>query len=1188
MAFDAVASIAAQWEVLGEEGVIRSIQAMAKRSKSALDPRAITDTWNAVLPKIGEKFRDTLKNAITSGLDIKQVAKFTESFGALKGKMQTAIEEVAKIETKLAAENLDKLDKKKLQSSLKLAHDEVNRQQNLFAREMRHVNMVAERRSQVMKEAGEILNRSMSEGVEAFGEGLESAFGKIQSGDFAGLLKGMGKGMGARGEALKGGKLAQMKGIGPAVQGIGGMMTKLAPVIAGLGAVVGAIAAVIAIVVAADSQLKGFNKSLLEGGVQMGDLKNASEGAADAVTGISQGFAQAIEHNWAWGTTAQDNLDILAAYGGAGLTIKELAKNTEDAAVRMEHLKEATSAALTYSRLLGVSSSEVATNFADYMEELGMTLGGIQQRFSGIYSAAMESGFGIKRFYGMVLQATSGMSMYNVRLEEAASLLIHLGRILGQKMGGDFLQSLMQGFKDEDTQTRTQKVMKRGIKETLSDGRAGAAESAKELLRKIADFKKADADKGGQLEAMLVEKVGLTLEQAADPAKLAEAMSKLTQKQLGELSVEMKTLGETGVGISRAMEDVHGKSMAFRGGLGGAQATRKHMDPGMVLWNRLNAAKGVGVKRLDTIEEDNIPMNAAFEAVASESGKSVDELKAVGRTFTGYHSQLAKAQEEIKKAGSKEQAEEIRKTFNDKFAKTIGVGLNENNKRVKFDQTTGELTNDLFGEELRDFFLKMGDEFLKGDGDVGEDIALAREIAGSTTELAQIMKQGVEYFLSLIYDAVSWIASFFGPEKLTKDEKAARGEASQALRDEIAKDRDEMRAQSIIIKNLERERKRPGLSDKRKAEIDADLGKHKKAVKLLDEKGKIKQAAVGGIQRMNGKELAKFRGAGGDEPLTKEKFIEAAHQSKAARAVAEPLLEKRTGPGTDGYRYQKATADEESRAKTNEIAEIALLFLAPITSIAASWEADDRAKRAQDEVYAQNMTDVYGLSTGVAAYDSSMLAPFVDQDAIEGKGKSTEELLGKDVYLGGVDATNQRLEDEARDARQAEIKLHKKGGVSAKATEDSVYKAMLKLNRDDMSSRIMDAFATAAPGAVPTEATVQDWTKSLLTGKGTPESLKALLVQYPELFEALKSRNIYTEGVQDAIMYQDERGKTRHLSLARGDIARIGPMEAQGNAVRGGRGGGGTTINIINTFPSDKAVASVRGFMENDIRFLTG
>ena len=34
-------------------------------------------------------------------------------------------------------------------------------------------------------------------------------------------------------------------------------------------------------------------------------------------------------------------------------------------------------------------------------------------------------------FYGMILQATSGMGMYNVRLEEAGGLLIRLGQVLG-------------------------------------------------------------------------------------------------------------------------------------------------------------------------------------------------------------------------------------------------------------------------------------------------------------------------------------------------------------------------------------------------------------------------------------------------------------------------------------------------------------------------------------------------------------------------------------------------------------------------------------------------------------------------------------------------------------------------------------------------------------------------------------
>lgn len=1180
MAFDAVASIAAQWEVLGEDGVIRSIQNMAKKSKSALDPRAITDSWNAVLPKVGEKFRDTLKTAIKGGLDLKTVAKFTESFGDIKKKMADAVEEVSKIESKLAMENITDREKKELKARLKTVHREIEARQGGFALEMRHIERVARRREEAVRDASEILNRNMAEGVEAFGEGLESAFSKVQGGDFGGLMKGMGKGMAGRGQAMQQGKMAQMKGIGPMVKSMGSLMTKLGPIIMGLGAVVGAIGAVMAIVAAADSQVKGFNKSLLEGGVQMGDLMHASEGAEEAITGISQGFSKALAHNRAWGITAQENLDILAAYGAGGLTIRELAHDTDKAADRMVALKKATEAALGYSKLLGVSSAEVAANFADYMEELGMTLHGIQQRFSGIYSAAMESGFGIKRFYNMVLQATSGMSMYNVRLEEAASLLIHLGRILGQKMSGDFLQSLVQGFRDEDTLTRTQKVMKRGVEETLSDGRAGATEGARELLRKIADFKEADSVKGGKLEKMLVDKVELTLEQAADPAQLAQAMSKMTQKQVGELTVEMKTLGETGVGISRSMEDVYGKSMAHRGGLGGAQATRQYMDPGMVLWNRLNAAKGVTGKRLDQTKLDDTKMRAAFESVAGETGQSAEELMRIGRTFQGYHSQLSKAQEEMKgKSLADRQA--IAAEFNDQFGKTIGVGLSDEGKRMKYDMEEGKVTDEAFGEDFRSFFLKMGDEFTKDDDKVEEDIALAREIASSTTELSLIMKQGVEYFLSLIYDAVSWIASFFGPAKLTDKEKVARGEATQQMQDKLEETRQLLRDKSVEMSELEREGARSGTSAERKEEITRMVDHLKEnIIPRLEGSTKVQETSIRSIRTMGVDEVRKIRQDGGS--MRAGEWRAAGTAAKRSQSVVDAELAKLDPDYEGNLRMVGAEASLRGSRAVSQYGKDSWNPTKGYHMETMSSQVPELAESVQSDYRASQVAQQFGVDAVGKRFSGEKPAWYSAGGWSGGEDKGIHKGIDlKEIATKPLDKTLETLEQKAE--RQG-IKLHKKGGLAAKGTEWAVFEAMTKLKRQEAAVQILQAMQSVGLG-MPAHSDMGRWSSSLVKGDGAPADLKELMRSTPGLQEALTEKGIYTEKIQDAIVYQDDKGNLRHLSMARGDVAKIGPMDGQG----GGRtSGGGSGITIHNHFPSDKAVASVRRFMEHDIRYVRG
>ena len=162
--------------------------------------------------------------------------------------------------------------------------------------------------------------------------------------------------------------------------------------------------------------MKDLNRTLMTSGLAGADLADQYGRLGDTLTNISQHFAEAFTLKNVWGTTAKDHLEILGGFASAGVSFRQMKEGIAQAADGMKRLEEYTVAALTYSKLLGLSTQEMSSTMASYMEELGLTLEGVSGRFANITVAAKESGFATKRFFNMLLQATSGMSMYNVRL----------------------------------------------------------------------------------------------------------------------------------------------------------------------------------------------------------------------------------------------------------------------------------------------------------------------------------------------------------------------------------------------------------------------------------------------------------------------------------------------------------------------------------------------------------------------------------------------------------------------------------------------------------------------------------------------------------------------------------------------------------------------------------------------------
>jgi hypothetical protein len=731
---DTVIRVLADLELAGLPQAVKQIQKLTKDASIEFDANDFLSKWKGVQKKAGSAFGETIRDALKMGVSSKNLRGLTNAYADLSKKIEEAQKDGATAASKIHLQGLEKR----------------------FKQENHQVGKINKRRMAALKEAGRWQGKNQAEIAEGFAKSLKSAFGSLKGGDLAGVLGGIGKGaQAAGGAALKGGQKGG--GMGEALAGIGKLMSALGPVILAVGALMGAIGVLVSAVIMADGKFKELNRTLMESGVAGADLVGRYGDAHKIMEKVQRTFTNgqgAFAFNRIWGTTAKDHLQILGAYAQAGQTLKEMTAGARNAQMEMKQLRDHTQAALAYSKLLGVSAQELAGNMASWMEDLGENINGVQQGLSAVTMAARDSGFGVKRFFSMVLQATSGMSMYNVRLEEAGSLLIRLGKILGAKVGGDFLQQLTKGFSGEGMQERYKRTMHtKGMKGIF---RRSATNIGDDFLRKLGGVK----DPGKR--AQILSAMGLSEKQVQGMGGkgLAGHLGGMGAGQRESMLANARLSGEDD--LVRSLANLTDVSQGAAGGKGMQAMRMGSLDMGGKFAAQLAAAQTIFGKELHML---SLKETMAYESVTGVTGERREERARLSEAMSGDFNMLQRLAS--KGVSDKEQRN---------LAEQLGVTIKDG--QIVSARITEDGYLD-FGKEIKDFgdYLQtQGDTFRKAAKDgVPADIQLATQIATNTTDMNKILEQGVEYWLVQINSAVQDIRGMLGG--LSGDEKIAKGQA---------------------------------------------------------------------------------------------------------------------------------------------------------------------------------------------------------------------------------------------------------------------------------------------------------------------------------------------------------------------------------------------------------------------------
>ena len=627
-----------------------------------------------------------------------------------------------------------------------------------------------DRRRQAAEDLERFKQKSMEDQLESYSQGIVNAHQAVTGMDFGaagGALRGLGGGIRNVGLTLQ--EEASRDDAG-ALQKLGGKLGAILGPMGKLVAVVGAAAGGLALLVKAfldvESQVKDTNKAILQTGgaanLGIGLATNQSEELHKRLDMV-QNVLNDMDFSKRWFTTPEMVQEVISGLAEGGTTIRMMTKDIADSASQMRAMQSATEFALTYSNLLGKSVSEISQDMGKMSFETGSSLQVIAEGFSAVHQVARMSGFEVKRFYSAVLESTTGMGMYNSRIEEAAGLLKTLSNVLGQTVGGEFLKSIQQTFSDASYRDLIKEGVLAGEGALRKNLRRDAKQQADALVRELHSLD----DKQIQLIRDLFGDEG-----SLSSDSMFRKLSRISETQFNDMMSQMRSGGISPEFLDRFERAFDTAAGAAGKRLGDAQRAQSSVSK---LIQRLEQVKTVfGGRGIEEIGGNKFQEElAAVESALGLSGAETNKLRVLMQRVAG----------DMRALRDKDTSPETLKKLEEQY------GVVVENGRVfravkdllgKVDRAASLRDKDQVST-LEDL-LRSSTEFeeiaaMQGD-QVSEDIKLARDISQNTNSMINVLKTGVSHYLKLIYNQVTNIWDWLWGKD---DQKMARINARAML-----------------------------------------------------------------------------------------------------------------------------------------------------------------------------------------------------------------------------------------------------------------------------------------------------------------------------------------------------------------------------------------------------------------------
>jgi hypothetical protein len=755
-------------------------------------------------------------------------------------------------------------------------------QEKGFQKEFANIRLVSDRRIQAMKQVGHLASTALLDATDDFARGLDSAISSTLQGNLQGIgetIKGMGSkmqgwGMAAQAKESKGPMGTMVKLMGKLVKSVGVLSMKM-------GMAAGITGLLIAGIIKVVNHGQKMNRTLLSGGAVAGDFADQGENLRKTLSGVRKSF-QDIDRNLEWMQTGEEQLAILGAWNAAGQTVKEMNEGLAEGEHNVQMYRKAVETATSYSRLLGMEASEVAESMSGYMEELGYSLDGIREKFAQVYDVAQQSGFGTKRFFGMVQQAASGMQMYNVRLVETANLLAGMSKILGASAA----QETVRDAAGSGPTTRKEAIVqqkKEGRRVSRKLAQTTGERWGRELIEKF--------DQAGLSKEKLAEELasrGFKIDTSSAQGMI-NGIGKLSEKDRVKL---VSALGDIEKVTPELVTQVQRSFSALR-----AAYTKSPKDIAAAMTDRsineklvaqLHGLKGIMSADINDMSEKQI---IAFQELNGFNEAQTKNLIMMFRSSKSHYADLMKAMksnEELNKESYEDQMAARKEQI-----KKYGAYVSEQGDLISAsDPAVLELTGlekeqyekeNKIGKSLLDYQSRRMDQVVKGEEKVDAQLEAARDIGYATedvTKAIDIMAEGVmSEILDVIESIYYWIV---GSQEKTR--KAALQQAQEEKRKAAFVVRSEKKA----LAKAQREHKKKATPESQKALEEAEDLVHVAEMRASAAKktiGKVRDMQKAEISSVTGTlDMARQRAGAGALPLdVKRKWKKEAEEEAARR-----------------------------------------------------------------------------------------------------------------------------------------------------------------------------------------------------------------------------------------------------------------------------------------------------------------
>jgi len=619
-------------------------------------------------------------------------------------------------------------------------------------KETKHNNALAKRRKDSYESLAQKQDKDSVERAEMFSDRMKGGMaGIFGASGVAGLLKNLGAAKREKGEAaIHRGRMANASaeeraaGVkGEAGAAKGAEMMKLGAAIGAIGGIAMMVVALVKAFIDLDSKVKDMNKSFAETATSadfgFGTAREAGVGLTKTMDTIrGQILKQAVDWE-GYRQSSESMFKVLGAMNEMNLTFKEMDRQIKDNTNTIKSFADVSIRAVAYGKLMGVDMNTMGQNLAKMSNEWGVGLDEISKGLHMVHKESLLSGFSTKRFYSTILEVTSGLGQYNVRLTEASQLLTAFEAARGTERGA-------KGFQEAAGQNFGSKSAVDVLKDVLLKGGPGAVKDifTDEARAKAGDLFKAlnDSLDKSQVEA-LGKKFKLDTSSAtAFGASFAKNIN--TAQKRDEFQSAMAKAGASGVALDFGQEagglaaagagkgDVNRMAESI-GDLGAASRMRMMMRL-PVMFNDVATTFGEFVK-VASVEE--------MEAMQGTIGMTREQMVDFGRGVDNMEKQLEgmMAQQADANTGL---ITTRQGTFQD-----LGGGEYQ---RVSRDKDTGEITKmGASFKNLDGYLAAMNDAIEQDNKVINEDLEMAKRNAEATESLNTVMQESVAAILEKIY-----------------------------------------------------------------------------------------------------------------------------------------------------------------------------------------------------------------------------------------------------------------------------------------------------------------------------------------------------------------------------------------------------------------------------------------------------